>query len=124
MFLIISDGKDGGREELKFLKVMGTQLLANKEVRHFYNLITKECLESWGQNYWRLKWSGTFPIKSRRNVWSWQIACYAQSRLWGESLTSTHQNRCRHTIYKIGKAQKHFIGESREAIRMGLSINL
>ena len=68
-------------------------------------------LKSWGQTYWRMKWSGTFLIWSRRNVGNRRNACYAQSTLWGELLTLTHQSTCRDSIYSKGES------ESRESVR-------
>ena len=34
------------RREFQFLEVMGTNVLANEEVRHFSNFTAKECWES------------------------------------------------------------------------------
>ena len=43
---IKSARKDGGREGVPFLEVIGTNVLANEVVRHFSNLTAKACFES------------------------------------------------------------------------------
>ena len=68
-------------------------------------------LKSWGQTYYRMKWSGTFLIWPRKSVGNRRNACYAQSTVWGELLTLTHQSTCRDSIYSKGKTQRHFFGE-------------
>ena len=54
---------------------------------------------------------------NRERVGNRQNACYAQSMLWKELLILTDQSTCRDSIYKIGKARKHFfdggVGEGR-----------
>ena len=67
--------------ELQFFDITGTNVLANEVVQHFFNLTTKECWES------------------EKRV------------LWQELLILTHQSTRRDSIYKIGKARKHFIDE-------------
>ena len=71
-----------------------------------------------------MKWSGTFRIWLRKRVGNRRNACYAQSTLWEELLTLTHQITCRDSINSKGKAQRHFFGESRESVRAESSINL
>ena len=58
-----------------------------------------------------MKWSGTFLIWPRKSVGNPRNACYAQSMLWEELLTLTHQSTCRDSIYSKGKVQRHFFGE-------------
>ena len=57
-----------------------------------------------------MKWSGTFLIWPRKSVGNPRNACYAQSTLWEELLTLTHQSTCRDSK---GKVQRHFFGASR-----------
>ena len=44
---IISAGKDGSRERVPVLEVIGTNVLANEVVRHFSNLTAKICYHSY-----------------------------------------------------------------------------
>ena len=73
---------EAGRE-FQFLEVMGTNVLPNEVVWHFSNLTAKECWES--------------------------AKCVLHAL--GELLILTHQSTCHDSIYKKGKAQRHFFGE-------------
>ena len=74
---------EAGRE-FQFFEVMGTNVLANEVVQHFSNLTAKECWET----------------RATRK------ACYGR-----ELLILTHQSTCHDSIYKKGKAQRHFFDE-------------
>ena len=83
---IISAGKDGVRERVPASGSHGDNVLANEVVRHFSNLIAKEC------------W------KSAKRVLRAKHAL-------GELLILTFQTTRRDNIYKIGKPRKHFFDE-------------
>ena len=72
--------------EFQLLEVMGSNVLANEVVRHFSNLTTKE--------YWE---SAKRVLRAKHAL--------------GGLLILTHQSTCRDSIYKIGKAGKHFFDE-------------
>ena len=94
-------GKMEAGREFQFLEVIGTNVLANE-----------------------VKWSGTFLIWPRKSVGNRRIA---QSTLWLELLTLTHQSTCRDSIYSRGESAETFLrcaSESRESVRAEPSINL
>ena len=79
-------GKLEAGREFQFFEVMGTNVLANEVVRRFSNLTTKE-----------------FSELTKRVL--------RTKHALGELLILTHQSSCSDSIYKTGKAQKHFFNE-------------
>ena len=73
--------------EFPFLEVMGTNVLANEVVRHFSNFNRERVL-------------GIDKTRASRK------ACFG-----GELQILTHQSTCHDSIYKKGKAQRHFFDE-------------
>ena len=77
---------EAGRE-FKFLEIIGTNVLANRVVRHFSNLTAKECWES-AKRVLRVK-----------------------RALGGIIDFNSSEHPCRDSIYSKGKVQRHFFGE-------------
>ena len=78
---------EAGRE-FQFLEVMGTNVLANEVVRHFFNLTAKEC------------WESAKRVLRAKHAWGGRGV-----------LILTHQSTCHDIIYKKGKAQRHSFDE-------------
>ena len=81
-------GKLEAGREFYFLEVMEINVLANEVVRLFSNFVAKECWES-----------------------SKRVLPSKHALGGGELLILTHQSTCPDSIYKIGKAWKHFFYE-------------
>ena len=62
-------------------------------------------IEDTGTNDWRMKWSSTLTVKE---WWESGKRVLRAMDALGELLILTHQITCRDSIYKIGKARKHF----------------
>ena len=76
---------EAGRE-FQFFEVMGTNVFANEVVGHFFNLTAEECWES-----------AKRVLRAKHAL--------------GELLILSHKSTCRDSIYRKGKAPRHFFGE-------------